>query len=106
RRTLAQPWGDLLEIPAQDQVEPIKHRHPPRSRTRGLRSLAETDVELPRGTAAEVHVGPVQRRGLLRTQAGKVEGAEHRVIPPCHRVLTGPSNAFLEEVEELLRGGR
>ena len=102
RRALAQTWGDLLEIPAQDQVEPVEHRHPPRSRARGLGSLAEPHVDLPERAAAEVHVGAVQRRGLLRAQASEVEGAEQRVVPPCGRVLTGPGNALLEEVEELL----
>jgi hypothetical protein len=60
RGALAQTWGDLLEIPAQDQFEPVEHRHPPRSRARCLGSLAETHVDLPEGAAAEVHVGAVQ----------------------------------------------
>jgi hypothetical protein len=67
RRAFAQTWSDLLQIPAQDQVEPVEHRHPPRSRARGLGSLAETHVDLPERATAEVHVGAVQGRGLLRS---------------------------------------
>src|SRR6202042_3189246 len=61
----AHPGPDLVEIPAQDQVEPVQHRPPPGPRPGRLRALAEPDVQLPERTTAEMNVAPVHHRRLV-----------------------------------------
>ena len=73
RPAVTEPGTDLLQIPPQDQVQAIQHRYPPRPRARCPGTLAEPDMQLAERAPAEVHVGPVQRSGLLRTQPGQIQ---------------------------------
>ena len=93
----------------QDQVQPVEHRHPPRPRPGGVGALAEPDVQFPERAAAEVHIGAVQQRRLVRAQAGVIQRPEQRIVAGGGRVLAGGGDPGLEEVEELahpLRGRR
>src|SRR6266516_2758660 len=102
RRAVAEPGADLIQIPPQDQVQAIQHRHPPRPRTGCPRSLAEPDMQLAERAPAKMHVGPVHGGGLLRAQPAQIQGPEQCVVASRRRVLAGASDPFLEEIEELL----
>ena len=80
RRALAQPRGDLRQVPPQNQVQAVEHRDPPGPRARGLGSLAEVDVDLAERSAPEVHVSPIEGRTLPGPQPRQVERAEQGVV--------------------------
>ena len=74
---------DIVEIPAQHQVELIQHRHPPRSRARSASALAERPP-------IKMQIGPLQRRRLISTQPAVQHSHtvldRHRAEPPrCPR---------------------
>jgi hypothetical protein len=102
RRAVTEPGTDLLQIPPQDQVQAVQHRHPPRPRARCPGTLAEPDMQLAERPPAEVHVGPVQRSGLLRPQPSQIQRPEQLIVPAGRRVLAGAGDPLLEEIEELL----
>ena len=106
RRAVTEPGTDFLQIPPQDQVQAIQHRHPPRPRAGCPGTLAEPDMQLAERPPAEVHVGPVQRSGLLRPQPGQIQRPEQRIVPAGRRVLAGAGDPLLEEIEELLHPRR
>src|ERR1035441_2652891 len=54
RRALTEPGTDLIEIPPQDQVQAIQHRHPPRPRAGRPGSFAEPDMQLAKRAPAEM----------------------------------------------------
>ena len=81
---------DIVEIPAQHQVELIQHRHPPRSRARPASALAEPNVDLAERPPIKMQIGPLQRRRLISTQPAVQHSHtvldRHRAEPPrCPR---------------------
>jgi len=70
---VTQPGADVIDEPAQDQIDLIKHRHPPRPRARPSRSLAEADMDLAERPPAEVDIAPIQRGGLLGPQPRQIQ---------------------------------
>ena len=77
---LAQARRELRQIPPQDQIQSVEHRHPPRTRARRLGALAEADVNLAEQSAPEVQVSAIQSRALLRAQPRQVQRAEQGVL--------------------------
>ena len=62
RRRSREPGAHVVGEPAQDQVQPVQHRHPPRPRPRGLGALAEPDVDLAERAPPEMQVRPAPAR--------------------------------------------
>jgi hypothetical protein len=65
RRTVTEPRPDLVEIPVQDQVQPVEHRHPPGPGTGRLGALAEPHMYLPERSTTEVQIRTINRRSLF-----------------------------------------
>ena len=103
RRPVPHPRADLIEVPAQDQVQPVQHRHPPRPRPGGLSALAEPHVQLAERAAAEMDIRPVQHRRLISSQPGQIQRPEQRVIPAGGGVLARTGDPFPQKGEELFQ---
>ena len=102
-RPVTHPRADLIQIPVQDQVEPVEHRHPPRPRAGSLGALAEPHMQLPERPAAEMNIRPVQHRCLISAQPGQIQGPEQRIIPARGSVLPRAGDPLPQETEELLQ---
>ena len=100
---IAHPRADLIQVPAQDQVQAVQHRHPPRPRPGGLGTLAEPHMQLPERPAAEMDIRPVQHGRLIGAQPGQIQGPEQRVIAARGRVLTRAGDPLPQEREEVLQ---
>ena len=87
--------------PAQQNVQPVQHRHPPRPGTGHVGGLAELHVQLAERPTPEMHVRNLQQRRLFRPQASVIQGPEHRVVPRGRTVLAGGGDPRLQELEEL-----
>ena len=73
RSRAGEPAMNVIEEPAQLQVQAVQHRHPPRPGPRRARRLAEPHMQLPERAAAEVNVRDVQQDGLLAADPGVIE---------------------------------
>jgi hypothetical protein len=103
RRRSRKPGTHIIGEPAQDQVQPVQHRHPPRPRPRGLGALAEPHVDLAERPPPEMQIPQLQRRRLLRPQARVIQRPIQRVIPPGRAELTGGGDLSPQELKELAR---
>ena len=87
--------------PAQHQVQPVDHRHPPRPRPRRMRCLAEPHMQLAERTPPEMNVGDLQQCSLLRPQPAVIQRPEQGVIACRRRVFPGCRDPGLHELEEV-----
>lgn len=99
-RRLGQLRPHIAQIPAQDQIQAVQHRHPPRPRPRRSGAFAEADVHLPERATSKVDVGDVEQRCFLRAQPDVIRRAEQRVVPGGGRVFASGGDPTLQEVEE------
>ena len=109
RRRSREPGAHVIGEPAQDQVQPVQHRHPPWPRPRRLGALAEPDMDLAERAPAEVQVPQLQRCRLLRPQARVIQRPVQRVVPSGRAELPrrgDPPPQELEELRQPLRRGR
>jgi hypothetical protein len=93
---------DVVDEPAQHQVQLVEHRDPAWPGARAAGAFAEADVDLPEGAPAEMQVDELQRGGLVCSQPGVIERPEEGVVPACGPELAGCGDPVAQEGEELL----
>ena len=80
RQPGGQPRPHVIQIPAQDQVKTVQHRHPAGPRPRSPGRLPEPHMDLAERAAVKMQVGGIERDRLLGPQTSVIQRPVKRII--------------------------